>query len=136
MAKTNLSFTCISWQAETCRGALRVRFVGRVRFCIAIERASSMADVKLREIVEEPEYLQKPKDDGNDYDGIEDSFDLSLHRDKAIDEPQQDANDDKGENQSDKGHLLFSNRNTEADWFSLIQWDAVCLDLCCIAQGP
>jgi hypothetical protein len=46
-----------------------------------------MTDAELREIVEEPKDLQKPKDYGNYDNTVEDSFDLSLHGDKAVDEP-------------------------------------------------
>jgi hypothetical protein len=46
-----------------------------------------MADVKLREIVEEPKYLQKPNDHCDYYNCVEDSFDLTLHGDKAVDKP-------------------------------------------------
>jgi hypothetical protein len=69
-----------------------------------------MADTKLRYVADEPEYLQEPNDYGDDYNGIEDSFDLPLHGDKAVDKPHQNANYSKGKNHSDKGHLLFSNR--------------------------
>jgi hypothetical protein len=86
-----------------------------------------MADSELRDIVHEPIDLEKPNDHGNDYHGIEDSLDLSLHRNEAVDKPQQNANYDKSENQSDKGHLLISNRNSEADWFSFNLCDAVFL---------
>ena len=71
--------------------------------------------MELREIAEKSEYLEKPKDHSNYNNAIEDSFDLPLHGDKAVDEPHHDANDNKGENHSDQGHLLFSNRGIEAD---------------------
>jgi hypothetical protein len=87
-----------------------------------------MADVKLREIAEEPKYLQKPKNYSNHNNAVEDSLDLPLHGDKAVDKPHHDANYDKRKNQSYKGHLLFSNRGIEADWFSFIKCDAVSLD--------
>jgi hypothetical protein len=78
-----------------------------VRFCLPGERLLRLADVVLGEIAEEPEYLQKPKDHCNYYNAIENSFDLALHGDKAVDEPHNNANNDKGENQSHKGHFAL-----------------------------
>jgi hypothetical protein len=74
-----------------------------------------VTDAELREIAEEAEYLQKPEDHGNYNNAIENSFDLPLHGDKAVDEPHHNADYDQGENHSDQGHLLFSNRGIEAD---------------------
>jgi len=82
-----LNFTCISWQAGICVGALHVRYDDRVRFCIPLVPALLMADAKLREVVDEPKYFQKPNDHGNYDNAIEDSFDLSLHRNETVDKP-------------------------------------------------
>jgi hypothetical protein len=46
-----------------------------------------MADAELREVVKKIEDLQKPDDYRNYYNGIEDSLDLALHGDKAVDKP-------------------------------------------------
>ncbi len=81
--------------------------VFRVRLLLQRQRVLEMADLELSEIAEEPEYLQKPKDHCNYYNAIENSFDLALHGDKAVDEPHNNANNDKGENQSHKGHFAL-----------------------------
>jgi hypothetical protein len=74
-----------------------------------------VTDAELREIAEEAEYLEKPEDHGNYDNAVENSFDLPLHGDKAVDEPHHNADYNQGENHSDQGHLLFSSRDFEAD---------------------
>jgi hypothetical protein len=54
-----------------------------------------VTDAELREIAEEAEYLQKPEDHGNYNNAIENSFDLPLHGDKAVDEPHHNADYDQ-----------------------------------------
>lgn len=61
--------------------------VFRVRLLLQRQRVLEMADLELSEIAEEPEYLQKPNAHGNYNNAIQDSFDLSLHGDEAVDEP-------------------------------------------------
>jgi hypothetical protein len=44
----------------------------------------SMSNTELRDVLEEAEYIQKPQDNGNHYNAIQDAFDLALHGDIAI----------------------------------------------------
>jgi hypothetical protein len=46
-----------------------------------------MADAELSDVIEQTKYLQKPDDYENNYDSIQDSLDLALHRDEAINKP-------------------------------------------------
>jgi hypothetical protein len=68
----------------------------------------SVADTELGDVLEEAEYLQKPQDDGYNYNAVQDALDLSLHWDIAIDQPQQQANDSKRDDNSYKWHFIFS----------------------------
>jgi hypothetical protein len=45
--------------------------------------------------VKEPEYVQKPQHYGNDHNAVENGLDGSLHGDKPIHQPQQDADYDE-----------------------------------------
>jgi hypothetical protein len=47
----------------------------------------SMPDVELGKVAVEAEYLQKPKNHDNHYNGIQDSLDLTLHGDVAVNQP-------------------------------------------------
>jgi hypothetical protein len=41
--------------------------------------------------MEKSEYVQEPQDHGDHYDAIQDRLDRPLHRDEAIDQPQQNT---------------------------------------------
>ena len=50
-------------------------------------------------VIENPEGIQQP-DDNTDYDNdIEDLFDLAIHRDVIVDQPEQDADHDQGDDE-------------------------------------
>jgi hypothetical protein len=73
----------------------------------------SISDTELREIPKEAEDFQKPQNDG-DYDyGVQDAFNLSLHGDEAIHQPQQNSYDTQCDNNGNEWHLMSSN-----DYFS------------------
>jgi hypothetical protein len=42
--------------------------------------------------MKQPEDIQQPQDDCDDYDAIQNGLDRSLHGDEAIHQPQQDTN--------------------------------------------
>jgi len=46
-----------------------------------------MPHTVLGEVPKHPEDLQEPQNHGNHYDAVEDSFDLSLHGDEAVNQP-------------------------------------------------
>ena len=39
------------------------------------------------DVIENPEYLEKPNDNCNDNDNIEDFFDFAIHGDIGVDKP-------------------------------------------------
>ena len=43
------------------------------------------------------EYIQQPKDYHHDDHNIEDLFDLPIHGDLGVDEPEQDSDNDEGD---------------------------------------
>ena len=47
------------------------------------------------DVVEYSEHIQQPKDHDDHHHDIEDVFDLPVHGDVGVDEPEQDANDDE-----------------------------------------
>jgi hypothetical protein len=61
----------------------------------------SMPNTELREVIEEPKYLQKPQYDGDNDNAIQDALDLTLHGDEAVHQPQQQTDyakcDDNGD---------------------------------------
>jgi hypothetical protein len=90
-----------------------------------------MADTELGDVLEETEYLEKPQNDDYHYDAVQDALDLSLHWDIAVDQPQQQADDSKCDDDSDKRHFVFSNHfsNRSTRWtsggpmnFALFPW--------------
>ena len=45
--------------------------------------------------VKKAEDIQEPENDSNDHECVQDRLDLALHRNKAIDQPEQDSDDDQ-----------------------------------------
>ncbi len=54
--------------------------------------SASRANVNAGKGMKQPEDIQQPQDDCDDYDTIQNGLDRSLHGDEAIHQPQQDAN--------------------------------------------
>jgi hypothetical protein len=63
----------------------------RVSFVVRASRLwrldSLVPDAELGKVIEESEYLQKPKNDGNHDNAIQDALDLALHGDEAVYQP-------------------------------------------------
>jgi hypothetical protein len=55
----------------------------------------STFNVDSAQLVQESENVQEPKNDDDNDDRVQNGFDGALHRDKAIDEPEQDSDDDQ-----------------------------------------
>jgi hypothetical protein len=68
-----------------------------------------MSNAELGKVIEEAEYLQKPKNDGNHDNAIQDALDLTLHGDEAIYQPKKQPDYAKCDNNGDKWHFMFSN---------------------------
>jgi hypothetical protein len=65
-----------------------------------------MPYTELTEIRKEPKYSQKPQNHSNYYDGIQDSLNLALHGDEAVDKPQQQAYYRESYYNGDERHLI------------------------------
>jgi hypothetical protein len=46
-----------------------------------------MPDAELGKVLEKTEYLQEPENDDDHYNAIQDSLNLALHGDEAVDKP-------------------------------------------------
>jgi hypothetical protein len=58
-----------------------------------------LRDMDVSSVMENAEGKQKPHNDANDNDDVENFFDLSVHWNVAIDQPEQDADDDQGDDE-------------------------------------
>jgi hypothetical protein len=67
-----------------------------------------MPDAELGKVVEEAEYLQKPQNDGNHDNAIQNALDLTLHGDEAVYQPKKQPDHAKCDDNGDKRHLMFS----------------------------
>jgi hypothetical protein len=61
----------------------------------ATRRTSPFSDVNIGKVMKQPENIQEPQDDGDDYDAVQDGFDRSLHGDEAIHQPQENTHHDE-----------------------------------------
>ena len=48
-------------------------------------------------MIENAEGVQQPHDDANHHDDVENFFDLSVHRDVGVDQPEQHTDDDQSD---------------------------------------
>jgi hypothetical protein len=60
--------------------------------------------VDLAQPVEDAKDIEQPQDDADDHDAIEDRFDIALHRDEPIHKPEQKADNDERDHETDEGH--------------------------------
>jgi len=58
--------------------------------------------------MKQSENVQKPQDNGNHYDTVQDGLDLSLHWNKAIDQPKQDPDHDQNHQYLKQRHFTIS----------------------------
>jgi hypothetical protein len=75
----------------------------------------SMPNAKLVKIVEESKYPEEPKQHNYHYNAIQDTLDLTLHWDVPIHQPHKQANDCKGDYNTDNWHCCFSILCTTTD---------------------
>jgi hypothetical protein len=62
------------------------------------------------EVIEHPVKICNPQDQNNDNQAVQDRFDLSLHGDEPVHNPQQKSCCNKCNEYSGKRHIVFSNR--------------------------
>jgi len=67
-------------------------------------RAVLSAKTKRRASSEQPEGVEQPEAHRDDDNDVQNGFDLRLHRNHRIHEPEQKSDDDKGDEKSDEGH--------------------------------
>ena len=51
--------------------------------------------------------IQQPKQRDNDHNHVDDGFYFAIHRDKTIDKPKQNADNDEGDDDTDNRHIFF-----------------------------
>jgi hypothetical protein len=56
-------------------------------------------DTDIARVIENAEGKQQPHDDANYHDDVENSFDLPVHRDVGINQPEQHANNDQSDDE-------------------------------------
>jgi hypothetical protein len=61
------------------------------------------------EVIEHPIQIRDPQDQNDHHQTVQDRFDLSLHRDEPVDNPQQETCSDNCHDDSGKWHIVFSN---------------------------
>jgi len=73
-----------------------------------------MPDSELMEVLKEPVEIRNPQNQDDDDQAIQDRFDLSLHWDKFVNEPQHNPNRDNCEDHSGKRHTMFSSHFSDS----------------------
>jgi hypothetical protein len=68
----------------------------------------SMTDANVPKMVKQPKEVSEPYDQNDDNQGVQNRFDLPLHRNKAVHEPQHDSDGDNCEKYGGKRHVIFS----------------------------
>jgi hypothetical protein len=58
------------------------------------------------ERMKKSEYIQKPQNQANDDDGVQDRLDASCHGNETIHQPQEDTNDDQGDQNLNERHTF------------------------------
>jgi len=74
-----------------------------------------VADAELGKIFVQTKYLHQPQNQNNDDDAVQNSFDLTLHRNEPVHKPEQDADYADRDHNGDEGHWKISNREMRAD---------------------
>jgi hypothetical protein len=62
------------------------------------------------EVIKHPIEIRDPQNQNDDHQTVQDRFDLTLHGDEPVHNPQQKAGSDNGHEDSGKWHIVFSNR--------------------------
>jgi hypothetical protein len=61
------------------------------------------------EVIEQPVEIRNPQNQNDDHQAVQDRFDLSLHGDEPVHEPQQKPCCNKCDEDGGKRHIVFSN---------------------------
>jgi hypothetical protein len=79
-----------------------------------LERKASMPHTNMPKMVEHPKEISDPHNENNHYQSIQDRFDLSLHRDKPVYEPQRKSNSNNCKDDGGKRHIMFSSNFSDS----------------------
>jgi hypothetical protein len=69
----------------------------------------STPDAELMEVIEQPVEIRDPQNQNDDNQAVQDRFDLTLHGDESVHNPQQKACCDNGDEHGGEWHIVFSN---------------------------
>ena len=69
-----------------------------------------MSDANMLKRVKHPKEVSYPQDEDDNDEPVQDRFDLRLHRNKSVDEPQHKPNSNDCDDDGSKRHILFSVR--------------------------
>src|SRR5580692_5704127 len=67
-----------------------------------------MADAELGQVTKQSEYLQEPQNHGDHYNAVQDSLDLTLHGNEAVNQPHQHSDHEECKYNGYKRHIVFS----------------------------
>jgi hypothetical protein len=87
-------FVVLSWRAKAMQAPVE---------CLSAPNA------ELMEVLEHPVKIRNPEHQDDDDQAVEDRFDLSLHRDEPVHEPQHKPCCNNRDNYGSKRHSMFSN---------------------------
>ena len=71
-----------------------------------------LPDAELGEVVKQSKDVDEPYNEHNYHNAVQNSLDLTLHRDETIDQPKQYADYADCENNRDKWHFMYSNSSS------------------------
>lgn len=83
--------------AISLRGVVQKNIEWHARLMFNESLLLDLRNTDVSAVMENAEGKQQPYHDANDDDGVEDLFDLSVHRDIGVDQPEQHADDDQGD---------------------------------------
>ena len=73
-----------------------------------VEWKTLMPNTNMPKMVKYPKEISDPQDEDDHDHSVQDRFDLSLHRDKPVDEPQHKPYSNNCDDDSGKRHIMFS----------------------------
>lgn len=73
-----------------------------------------MSHTNMAKMVKYAKKISDPQDEDNDYQSVQDRFDLPLHRNKPVDEPQHKPYSNNCDDDGGKRHSIFSNHFSDS----------------------
>jgi hypothetical protein len=66
---------------------------------LGVGGSSHLRNLDVTAVIDDAEGIQQPDDDADHDDGVENFFDLPVHRDVGVDQPEQHADHDQGDDE-------------------------------------